>query len=136
MTKRYYKYEEKHRTVKGVKQKRCPRCKKWKSETQYHKQSRTNDRLRSWCNDCNREDKRKLYREMGKGLKTYRRYEEYHRVVGGVKQKKCTKCKRWKTESEFYKTKRNKDGLQLTCKACSDKDTNKSRKKWRLAVKS
>ena len=135
MTRRYYKYEEKHRTVKGVKQKLCPRCKKWKSETQYHKQSKTNDRLRSWCKDCEWEYQRERNRKMGKGLKTLRRYEECHRVVGGVKQKKCTKCKRWKTESEFYKNKRNKDSLQLTCKACSDKATNKSRKKRRLAVK-
>ena len=135
MTRRYLSYEEKHRTVKGVKQKLCTKCKKWKSETQYHKQSRTNDRLRSWCKDCEWEYQRERNRKMGKGLKTLRRYEEYHRVVGGVKQKKCTKCKRWKTEIEFYKTKRNKDGLQFTCKACSDKATNKSRKKRRLTAK-
>ena len=135
MTKRYYKYEEKHRTVKGVKQKYCTKCSKWKGETQYYKESRTKDRLGSWCKDCELECQRERYRKMGKGLKTYYRYVECHRVVGGVKQKKCRKCKRWKTESEFYKTKRNKDGLQVTCKACSDKATNKARKKWRLAVK-
>jgi hypothetical protein len=135
MTRRYLSYEEKHRTVRGRKQKYCIKCNKWKGENQYFKNSINKDGLGLWCNDCKREDKREFYRKMGKGLKTYRRYEEYHRVVGGVKQKKCRKCKRWKTESEFYKTKRNKDGLQVTCKACSDKATNKSRKKRRLAAK-
>ena len=135
MTRRYYKYEETYRTVRGVKQKRCPKCNKWKGETQYYKQSRTNNRLRSWCKDCEWECQRVRNRKMGKGLKTYRRYEEYHRVVGGVKQKKCTRCKRWKTESEFYKTKIYKDGLQFACKACSDKATNKSRNKRRPAAK-
>ena len=118
MTKRYYKYEEKHRTVKGVKQKLCPRCKKWKSETQYHKQSKTNDRLRSWCKDCELEYKRERNRKMGKGLKTLRRYEECHRVVGGVKQKLCRRCKRWKAESDFYKEHRYNDGLRYYCIEC------------------
>jgi len=134
MTRRYYKYEEKHCTVKGVKHKRCTKCKKWKGENQYYKEPRTKDGLGSWCKDCNLEYLRERNRKMGKGLKTLHRYEECHRVVSGGKQKKCTRCKRWKAESGFYKHIRNKDGLQITCKACSDKATNKSRKKRRLAV--
>jgi hypothetical protein len=129
MTKRYYKYEEKHRTVKGVKQKRCSKCNKWKGENQYYEYPITKDGLGSWCKDCELEYHRERYRKMGKGLKTYRRYEEYHRVVGGVKQKKCRKCKRWKTESEFYKAKIYKDGLKSQCKKCSYKPAEKSRKR-------
>ncbi|MHC4426831.1 MAG: hypothetical protein ACYSYV_12150 [Planctomycetota bacterium] len=134
MTKRYYKYEETHRTVKGVKQKRCARCKKWKEESQYRKQSSTKDGLRSWCKDCKLKYERERCRKQGKGLKTYRRYEECHRIVDGVKQKRCRTCKRWKAESEFYKNRLWKDGLQYLCKKCSNKATNKSRGK-RLAVK-
>ncbi len=134
MTKIYYKYEEKNHTVRGVKQKRCPKCNKWKGETQYYKEPRTKDGLGAWCKDCVLKYRRVRNRKIGKGLKTYRRYEEYHRVVGGVKQKKCTRCKRWKAESEFYKNIRNKDGLQFPCKACSDKATNKSHNKRRLTV--
>ena len=134
MTRRYYKYEEKHRTVRGRKQKLCIKCNKWKGESQYYKEPRTKDGLGLWCKDCNLEYQRERNRKMGKGLKTLRRYEECHRVVSGVKQKKCRKCKRWKTESEFYKDRSRKDGLQITCKACSDKATNKSRNKRRLAV--
>ena len=134
MTRRYYKYEEKHRTVKGVKQKLCTKCKKWKGESQYYKGLRTKDGLESRCKDCVLKYQRERNRKMGKGLKTRCRYEECHRVVSGVKQKKCTRCKRWNTESEFYKNIRNKDGLQFPCKACSDKATNKSHNKRRLAV--
>jgi len=128
------RYEECHRVVSGVKQKKCTKCKKWKGENQYCRNRRSKDGLQWRCKECVLKYQRERNRKMGKGLKTYRRYEEYHRVVGGVKQKKCTKCKRWKAESEFYKTKIYKDGMQFKCKACSDKATNKSRKKRRLAV--
>jgi hypothetical protein len=79
--------------------------------------------------------KRERCKKEGRGLKTYYRYEECHRVVDGVKQKRCRRCKSWKTESEFYKNRSYKDGLQVPCKACSDKATNKSRKKRRTAVR-
>jgi hypothetical protein len=134
MTKRYYKYGETHRAVKGVKQKRCTKCRKWKEESQYRKQSSTKDGLRPYCKDCELKYERERYRRKGKGLKRYRRYEEFHRVVDGVKQKRCRKCKRWKTESEFYKNRLHNDGLQYLCKKCSDKATNQSHKR-RLAVK-
>jgi hypothetical protein len=132
--RRNLRYEDRHRVVNGVKEKLCRNCRKWKSENQYYKEPRTKDGLKSWCKDCVLKYQRERNRKIGKGLKTLRRYEECHRVVSGVKQKKCTRCKRWKTESEFYKNIRNKDGLQFPCKACSDKATNKSHKKRRLAV--
>jgi hypothetical protein len=51
----------------------------------------------------------------------YLSYEQRHRVVGGVKQKRCGKCRKWKAESEFYKKSAYKDGLTVWCKSCSDK---------------
>ncbi len=87
------------------------------------------------CKDCVRAYMRERCKKEGKGLKTYCRYEECHRVVDGVKQKRCRRCKNWKTESEFYKNRSFKDGLQFQCKACANKATNKSRKKRRLAVR-
>ncbi len=133
--KRYFRYEESHRTIDGVKQKRCTKCKKWKDEIQFSKDSKNKDGLGYDCKDCVRADTRKRYKKEGKGLKTYYRYEECHRVIEGVKQKRCRRCKRWKAESEFYKSKLCKDGLQVLCKACSNKATNKSRKKRRKAVR-
>jgi hypothetical protein len=68
------------------------------------------------------------------GLKKYYRYEECHRVVDGVKQKRCCKCKRWKGESDFCKNRLHKDDLQSYCKVCVTKAANKAYKK-RLAIR-
>ena len=132
--KKYYRCEESHRTIDGVKQKRCAKCKKWKDEIQFGKEIKNKDGLRYRCKDCVRAYTRERYKKEGKGLKTYYRYEERHRVVEGVKQKRCSGCKRWKAENEFYKNRSYKDGLQFRCKACSDKATNKAHKK-RLAIR-
>jgi len=133
--KKYIRYEERHRTFDGVKQKRCTKCKKWKDESKFGKDRYYKDGLKYNCKDCERAYTRKCYKKEGKGLKTYYRYEECHRVVDGVKQKRCRRCKSWKAESEFYKSRSCKDGLQVPCKACSNKATNKSRKKRRMAVR-
>ncbi len=133
--KKYYSYEESHRTIDGVKEKRCAKCEKWKTEIQFGKDSKSKDGLRYWCKDCVRADMRERYKKEGKGLKTYYRYEECHRVVDGVKQKRCRRCKRWKAESDFYKAHINKDGLAVWCKVCANKATNKSHKKRRLPAR-
>ena len=71
----------------------------------------------------------------GKDLKKkYYIYKKYHRFVEGVKQKLCKRCKKWKAEGDFYKERRQKDGLQYLCKICVIRDTNKSHKKRRMAV--
>ncbi len=75
---------------------------------------------------CNRKD--------GKSVKKYYSYEECHRVVKGVKEKRCRRCGKWKAESEFYKSLRSKDRLELYCKKCTIEDKGKSRKR-RMAVR-
>ena len=65
-------------------------------------------------------------------MKKYYRYEQCHRVVEGVREKRCRKCGKWKAESEFYKKRKHKDGLANRCKECANKATNKSRKRWLL----
>jgi hypothetical protein len=129
--KKHFVYEESHRTIDGVKQKRCTKCKKWKDESKFGRDSKNKDGLGYVCKDCVRAYMRERCKKEGKGLKQYYRYEECHRVVDGVKQKRCRRCKSWKTESEFYKNRSCKDGLQFRCKACSDKATNKAHKKRR-----
>ena len=114
--------------------KQCARCKKRKTETEFGKDRKSTDGLRPWCKKCEREYARRYYKREGKPLKKYYAYEQSHRVVDGVKEKRCRKCRKWKPESRFYKKTRHKDGLANRCKECADKATNKARKQ-RLAVR-
>ena len=111
--------------------KRCGRCKKSKDEAKFYKNLSRKDGLNCWCKKCRREYNRNYY---GRS-KRYLSYEQRHRVVGRVKQKRCSKCQRWKAVSKFYKMRQQKDGLAAWCKPCSDKATNKAHKQ-RLAVRS
>lgn len=43
--------------------------------------------------------------------------------------KRCSKCHEIKSESEFYKDKRTKDGLKCQCKKCHCKTTVETRNK-------
>jgi len=106
--------------------KRCPKCEKWKDESEFSKQPTRKDGLRCWCKKCEIEYSHRYYRRKKKSVKKYRSYEKTHRVVDGVKQKRCNKCKRWKPEGEFQKDCRSKDGLQFYCKKC----TSQARRKY------
>lgn len=75
----------------------------------------------------------KQYRKGQKSVKKYYSYKENHRVVGGVKQKRCYRCRRWKKESMYYKRRSSIDGLYVWCKECANKATNKCRRQRRLA---
>jgi len=134
-TRRNYSYEESHRTVSGVKQKRCSKCKKLKDESEFNKNRKNKDGLRFWCKDCEREYKRRYYRKNRGAVKKCLRYEERHRIVNRVKQKRCSRCKKWKAEREFYKNRLRKDGLQFLCKKCSKKAYQNSYKKRRTALR-
>ncbi len=109
--------------------KRCGRCKKRKDESEFYENSCQEDGLSCWCKKCRREYRRKYYG----WTKRHLRYEQRHRVVGRVKQKRCGKCKKWKPESEFYKKSANKDGLRVWCKQCFGKATTKDRERRRAA---
>jgi len=52
---------------------------------------------------------------------------------GGMKIKKmkrCSACKKQKSEGNFYRDKRTRDGLYSSCKDCHTLGTNSSTKKW------
>ncbi len=134
MAKRFRSYEESHRTIGGVKQKLCCRCKLWKKESLFYRNRRTKDGLQWRCKECESIYFRKRYKRIRNVKRTNLRYEERHRFVNGVKQKFCSKCKRWKSESEFYKDSAKKDGLMGRCKKCSSKAAKKSGKR-RAAVR-
>ena len=58
-----------------------------------------------------------------------RDHQKGHRTVYEAKQKRCIKCKQWKDETQFYTSRRSKDGLTGRCKECSSKVVKKDSKK-------
>lgn len=128
MTKRYYKCEETHRTVKGLKLKRCTKCKRWKEESEFNKDRARKDGLKIYCKGCNNAYALKRLRKNKKSVRDYLRYEDRHRVIHGFKEKLCSRCKKWKYYSEFYKNRRSKDGLSFGCKECEKKRSGYERK--------
>ena len=130
----YLRFEERHRVVRGVKEKQCSRCQQWKYESDYRRKRRLRDGLSFHCKECENEQARTRLERTKKDARRNLRYEDRHRVVNGVKEKLCTKCGEWKKESEYYKQRSNRDGLLGQCKRCSYKATKKSDKS-ELAVR-
>ena len=115
--------------------KRCSKCKKQKDESEFYKNARTRDGLKYQCKACELKYLRLLYRKKHKSVRRRYSYKESHRVVGSVKQKRCSRCNKWKAESEYYKKRKHKDGLSHWCKKCSDKANNDARRRRRLAAR-
>lgn len=100
--------------------KKCPKCKKLKDEIEYSKNRSRSNGLSDWCKKCERKRVREYQEEKRGGKPSRRRYkhEQTHRIVGGIEEKRCRSCMRWKAESEFHRHRRNKDGLDFRCKVC------------------
>jgi len=128
MAKRYYKCEETHQTFNGVKHKRCTKCKRWKDESEFHKDRARKDGLKIYCKGCNKAHSLRHRRKNGKAVREYLSYEDRHRVIRGFKEKLCSRCKKWKYQSNFYRYRQSKDGLSLWCKECGNKRIKLKRK--------
>jgi hypothetical protein len=139
MTKKYYSYEETHRTVSGRKQKLCTKCIKWKDKREFHKDRYRKDGLKIRCKECDKADaheRRRKNRRKRKNVRQYLRYEQRHRTIRGVKQKLCCSCNKWKDESHYSRHRQLKDGLSLKCKDCERKRYARKRleqknRKWK-----
>jgi len=129
MTKKYYRYKDSHRRVNGVKQKRCRLCGMWKPESDFHKDRARTDGLKSRCKPCDTKCQRELRRKKNKFTREYLRFEERHRTFRGVRQKLCGGCKRWKNETQFYRSRGARDGLGARCKECEGRK-NKGAKRY------
>jgi hypothetical protein len=114
-----FRYDERHRVVKGTKEKLCSKCRIWKVESQFRKDRRSKDGLHWRCKECEYEYARKRHQRIRKSGRRNLRYEECHRIVDGVREKLCVKCRKWKRESGFYKSRARKDGLTARCQKCS-----------------
>jgi hypothetical protein len=132
-----FRYDDCHRVVNGTKEKLCRKCSRWQAGSEFRKDRAREDGLRIYCKGCDKayELKRRRKNRKGKKTRVYLKFEDRHRVVNGVKEKLCTKCRRWKRESGFYKNRSGKDGLGGQCKKCSYKPNDKVRKKRRSAAK-
>jgi len=128
MTKRYYKFGETHRTIKGRKQKYCTTCKQWKGESEFRKDRAKRDGLKIGCRDCDSAYQREYQRKHRGNARKYLKFEERHRIIDRVREKLCTKCGKWKKESEYYKQRSDRDGLAGQCRKCSYTPTAKSHK--------
>ena len=119
-------YDESHRVFRGVKQKLCSYCRKWKDENSFYKGRRKKDGLSARCKECSKKYARERYTPKTKRLGSYLKYEERHRTVKGIKEKLCSECKKWKKETEYYRNRSAKDGLYSQCKKCTYKPTKKA----------
>ena len=120
-------YKDSHRKIRGVKQKRCKKCRRWKEESEFHKDRARKDGLKIDCKGCVEAYERKSRNKNGKAVIEYLSFEDRHRIRRSIKEKLCSRCKQWKYESEFCRERRLKDGLSFWCKGCSYKPTSKSR---------
>ena len=118
---------------KQAKMKRCSKCGKLKEGGEFSKHPTHKDGLTYWCRECTRKYGRLRYGKNQSSVKKYYRYEQNHRVVDGVRQKRCYRCRKWKAESLYYKRRRSKDGLYVWCKECANKATNKARRQRKRA---
>ena len=109
---------------KQARMKRCTKCGKPKDKAEFSKQSSRIDGLRCWCKKCECDYMHEYYRLNRKSVKKYYSYEEIHRVVDGVKEKQCRRCRKWKALIDYHKNVAAKDGVYIWCKEC----INNSRK--------
>ena len=109
--------------------KQCSKCKKRKDESKFGRNRTRADGLRIWCRECESAYARERYEKKRGSVKKYNNYKDLHRVNKAVKQKKCGRCKKWKSETLYYKHSRHKDGLAVWCKECANKATNSCRRR-------
>jgi hypothetical protein len=60
--RRNLRYEDRHRVVKGIRQKLCSKCNRWKNETAFYKDGLARDGLNGWCRKCVCEAARASYK--------------------------------------------------------------------------
>ena len=113
--------------------KQCTKCKKRKDESEFYRRRRNKDGLAVWCKECADEATNKCRRRRS-AVRKQRRYEEFHRIVNGVKEKRCRRCKKWKGETMFGRSRKSKDGLGLYCKKCINEAARKYHER-RLAAR-
>ena len=107
VVRRNLHYDERHRVVRSVKQKLCSHCRKWKDESSFYRQNASIDGLSARCKECSKKYAREQYTPKKKRRGCYIKHEKRHRTVNGVREKFCSRCKKWKKKNEFYRARQS-----------------------------
>lgn len=105
--------------------KKCPKCKRILTYSEFHKNRSTKNGLSSWCKECNNNYGKK--HRMVKNPNYKPRFDPYFNVPKGMKC--CTKCKNILPISDFCKKNSIKrDRLNSWCRKCCRKCYQELRK--------
>lgn len=93
----------------------CGKCHEIKSIDNFHKSKKGTDGYITTCRNCvgSKNIMKKVYRE----------YDENGKLI----KLECSKCGEIKTIENFYKSKREKDGVSVKCKSCTKMFSKKYR---------
>lgn len=103
--------------------KKCSTCKQKKQKSDFCKRKSSKDGLDSQCKKCKKD--------------YYNRYiENLSMAQNAIPNKKlCSRCGQEKESSEYYRSKKNPDGLRHICKPCwsatSKVNNDKKQRKWK-----
>ena len=97
--------------------KKCIKCSKMKSLSDFPVRKDSPDGYRNQCKDCR-----------SKYLKSYRKDPPKKEVIPDG-MKRCFRCKELLAVDNFTKSKQNKDGLRSDCRFCKRKESAKWREK-------
>jgi hypothetical protein len=89
--------------------KKCGRCKKELPEKKFYKNRSKHDGLQSYCIDCEFYYDKKYHGKQRKNDS---------RIRDELSRKRCSRCKQWKPETEFYENGVAKDKKNSQCKNC------------------
>lgn len=104
---------------------KCAKCKEYKKEKQFLKQSKRKRGFQYWCKSCANDYNRKYHAGQIE-VKKRRKFDDIHRIVKKQKQKLCIVCGKWKNYNGFASDKRTTDKVRAYCKKCK-KDNYKER---------
>ena len=99
--------------------KRCSRCGETKPHSEFHKQKRNRDGLRSYCKECQKAANR-AWRAADTPEKAQERAAQKaeKKALAERGMKPCLDCNEVKPFGEFSPDKRTRDGLQPYCRSC------------------
>ena len=135
--------KKEHKFIDGIEYKTCTNCLMDKLLTEYTKTKDNWDRLRPQCKKCyvkktkqRNEKNRELLLEKRRNPKSHRldNVKKPHIIINGIESKHCYRCKQYVSIDNFYKLRRNWDGLCDDCKDCNKKSSQQYNKNNKLKI--